>query len=63
MMVTYELKPGTELTPEQLRMLEEAQSYPIVFDEDSPELTPEMAEGFRKAARERNRRLRQNGSA
>ncbi len=63
MIVTYELKPGQKPTPEQIERIREAAKRPIVFDEDSPELTPEAIEGFRKAARERNLRLREQGSA
>ena len=46
MLITYELKPNTELTPEQIRMIEEAAKRPIVFDEDCPEITPEQAKHF-----------------
>ena len=63
MIVTYELKPGQKPTPEQIARIREAAKRPIVFDEDSPELTPEAVEGFRQSARERNRRLRERGTA
>ena len=43
------------LTHKQLNELEEAKKYPIVYDEDSPELTPEMEKAFRLAAVSRNR--------
>ena len=46
MLITYELKPETELTPEQIRMIEEAAKRPITFDEDCPETTPEQAKRF-----------------
>ena len=46
MLITYELKPGTKLTPEQIRMIEEAAKRPIEFDEDCPETTPEQAKKF-----------------
>ncbi len=46
MLITYELKPETELTPEQIRMIEEAAKRPITFDEDCPETTPEQAKMF-----------------
>ncbi len=36
-------------------MLEEARKHPITFDEDSPELTPEMEQAFRLTAKTRNR--------
>lgn len=44
-----------ELTEEDKKMLEEARKHPIVYDEDSPELTPEMEKAFRLAAKTRNR--------
>lgn len=31
------------------------ETHPIIFDEDSPELTPEMEKAFRLAAKTRNR--------
>lgn len=35
--------------------IEEAKKLPIIYDEDSPELTPEMEEAFKKAVIKRNR--------
>lgn len=55
-MVIKTLTSEMRLTPEQLAMLEEAEKYPIVYEEDCPELTPQMAEAFRKAARARDER-------
>ena len=46
MLITYDLKPDTKLTPEQIRMIEEAAKRPITFDEDCPETTPEQAMRF-----------------
>ena len=46
------------LTPEQLAEIEEAKRAPIVFDEDCPDLTPEMEAAFLRAAAERNARRR-----
>ena len=43
-------------TPEQRQMIREAAKRPIVFDEDSPEMTPAMEKAFRLAARTRNER-------
>lgn len=54
-MITATLSKGEKLTDEERKMLEEAKRYPIVFDEDSPELTPEMEKAFRLAAKTRNR--------
>ena len=41
-------------TEEQIRCIREAAKREIVFDEDSPEMTPGMEEAFRIAARKRN---------
>lgn len=35
-------------TAEQLKCLEQAKDKPIVYDEDSPETTPERAARFRR---------------
>ena len=63
MIVTKKRVPGAKPTPEQIEMIEAATKLPITFDEDSPALTPEAIEGFRRAARERNRRNREQGTA
>ena len=55
-MVLRTLTPDMKATPEQIAALEEASRHPIVFDADCPELTPAMAEAFRKAARIRDMR-------
>ena len=47
MIVTYELKPGTPLTPEQIKRLDALKDRPIVFDEDCPEMTEEQLKQFR----------------
>ena len=52
------LTPDMKLTSEQIKMLEEMRNYPIVYEEDCPETTPEMAEAFRKAAKVRDARKR-----
>lgn len=49
-MVIRTLTPGMKLTPAQTAMLEEAARQQVVYESDCPELTPEMAEAFRKAA-------------
>lgn len=41
-------------TEDQIRQIEEAAEKPIVFDEDSPELTPAMEKAFWLAAKNRN---------
>ena len=62
MIVIKKRVPGAKPTPEQIEMIEAAKKMPITFDEDSPALTPEAIEGFRRAAQERNRR-REQGTA
>ena len=48
MTVTYERKQGTPLTPEQIAEIEEAAKYPIVFDDDCPEMTPDQLAQFKR---------------
>ncbi len=53
MIVTYKRDKNTPLTDEELEMLSKAEKMPVVYDEDSPEMTPEMEAAFR-AARKAN---------
>ena len=55
-MVIHTLTPDMRLSQAQLTMIEDAERYPIVYEDDCPELTPEMAEAFRRAARARDGR-------
>ena len=48
MLVKYNRKQGTPLTPEQIAEIEEAARHPIVFDEDCPEMTEEQLRQFRR---------------
>ena len=48
MIITYELKPGTPLTPEQIKRLDALKDRPIVFDEDCPEMTDEQLRQFKR---------------
>ena len=48
-MVTFELKENTELDEQEKQMLSRAKNVPIVFDDDSPELTKEMEDELRQA--------------
>jgi hypothetical protein len=57
MIVTTTLSKDAKLTEEQIKEIEEAKKYPITYDEDSPEMTPEMEKQFKVAARMRNRLL------
>jgi len=38
---------GTGLNPEEIAMLEEAEKHPIMYDEDSPKLSPEELAEFK----------------
>lgn len=55
MVVNAYLDKDEKITEKDKEMIAEAKKYPIVFDEDSPELTPEMEKAFRVAARMRDR--------
>ena len=50
-MVTYKLKGNEKITDHEKSMIEKAKEKPIVYDEDSPELTPVMEKAFRLAAK------------
>ena len=39
---------GTKPTPEQIAKIRAAAKRPIVYDEDSPKLTPEQLKRFRR---------------
>lgn len=47
-------------TKEQIQQIEAAAKRTIVFDEDSPELTPAMEKAFRLAAKNRNTQRKTN---
>ena len=47
MTVRFNRKHGTPLTPEQIKRLDDLKNYPIVFDEDCPELTDEQLKRFK----------------
>lgn len=53
---TFTIKNGQRPTEDQLREVMEAKKQPIVFDEDSPELSPAMYKAFKSAVVQRNRR-------
>ena len=54
MIRTVTLEKKKKPTEEQLKQIEEAAKREIIFDEDSPELTPAMEKAFRLAAKNRN---------
>ena len=51
---TVTLDRNQNPTEEQICQIKEAAKREIVFDEDSPELTPAMEKAFRLAAKNRN---------
>ncbi len=60
MIRTVTLDRNQKPTEEQIRQIEEAAKREIVFDEDSPELTPAMEKAFRLAAKNRNTQRKTN---
>ena len=54
MIRTVTLDRNQKPTEEQIRQIKEAAKREIVFDEDSPELTPAMEKAFRLATKNRN---------
>ena len=53
-MVIRTLTPEMRLSESQIQMIEEAERLPVTYEDDCPELTPAMAEAFRKAAQARD---------
>ncbi len=47
-MVVKEIDVNRKLTKEELRMLEKAENIPIVYDDDSPELSDEELSKFKR---------------
>ena len=56
MIKTFIIENGQKPTKEQLKEVEKAQNYPIVFDEDCQELSPAMMKAFKSVVVQRNRR-------
>lgn len=54
MIRTVTLDRNQKPTEEQIKQIDEAAKRELVFDEDSPELTPAMKKAFRSAAKNRN---------
>ena len=54
MIKTVTLNRNQQPTKEQIQQIEAAAKRDIVFDEDSPALTPAMEKAFRLAAKNRN---------
>ncbi len=53
---TFVINKGQKPTDEQIQEVLEAKKQPIVFDEDSPELSPSMYKAFQSAVAQRNRK-------
>ena len=54
MTVRKEIDITKPLTNEQIKMLDELETRPIVFDEDCPELTEEQLAEFHRVSETRN---------
>lgn len=50
------INKGQKPTEEQLQEVREAPKHSIVFDEDSPELSPAMYKAFKGSVIQRNRK-------
>jgi len=53
---TFIIDKGQKPTDEQLQEVIEAKKNPIVYDEDSPELSPAMYKAFKSSVIQRNRK-------
>ena len=53
---TFIINKGQKPTEEQLKEVMEAKKQPIVFDEDTPELSPAMYKAFKSSVIQRNRK-------
>ena len=53
---TFIIDKGQKPTTEQLKEVMEAKKRTIVFDEDSPELSPAMHKAFQSSVIQRNRK-------
>ncbi len=53
---TFIINQGQTPTEKQLQEVAEAKKHPIVFDEDSPELSPAMYKAFKSSVIQRNRK-------
>ena len=53
---TFIIDKGQKPTDEQLQEVLNAKKQPIVFDEDSPELSPAMYKAFKSSVIQRNRK-------
>ncbi len=60
--IVFKLKPGTELSAEEIAMIEAARNLPVVDDEDNPEIVPGASpaqyNALMQAVARRNQHLR-----
>ena len=59
-MVTFELDENTPLTDAQREEIARARKMPVVYDEDSPEMTEQMERAFLAARTARKQRAKDN---
>ena len=52
----FTIDKGQKPTEKQMQEVLEAKKRPIVFDEDSPEMSPAMYKAFKSAVVQRNRK-------
>ena len=45
-MVTFNLKENAKLSNDEIKIIEEAKKLPVIYDDDSPELTEDMEKSF-----------------
>lgn len=57
-MVNFKLEQDAKLSQKEKKLLAEAKKRPIVFDDDSPELTADMEKKFMEARRKQPQRTR-----
>ena len=64
--VTYKLKAGTALSPEEIAIIEAARNLPVSADEDNPEIdpikTPALYEALMQAVAQRNKHMHRTWS-
>ena len=56
MIKTFTINKGQKPTKEQLQEVMDAKNFPIVTDEDAPELSPAMLKAFKSSVIQRNRK-------
>ncbi len=54
-MTTFTIKPNQQPTEETIKRLSALRDEDIVYDDDSPEMTPKMQKALACAAAQRNR--------